>query len=395
MPLWKRLPLALLLLALSLFLLKSTIQYAHATLLAANDTPPTLRQALQITPGNADWRLRLATLEPPNQAYWLDSALAQDPNFTLARIERGVASEVANNPAAAEADFLEAARRDHQYLPRWTLAAFYFRRHDRPKFQTWAHQALEMAYGDALPLFQMAAQLGMPTDGPDGIRQTLLPDRPPVYQAFLSHCLATSDFPAAAQAAQHLIRIGTATHDGNSILGAIGALFRANHISESVALWNQAANAHWFPHAALNPDAGPLVSNPEFNFEFLPTGFDWNHPTVDGVAFWRFGAGRGFQVELSHSQPESCTLVTLPLPVAPKRSYRLQISSHTEIPPASGLTWRIANHDWDAAKDLDDTFAPPDKSDPLYLSLVYNRAIGTKRLEGTLTIMKVTVGPAQ
>jgi hypothetical protein len=379
-----RLPLALLLLAPTLFLLKSSLQFAYATILSTN--PATLRQALTLTPANPDWRVRLAGIEPSNRTAWLDSALALDPNLTLARIERGVHSEISNNPAAAESDFLEAARRDHQYLPRWTLAAFYFRQHDRPHFQTWARQALEMAYGDALPLFQMAGQLGMTVQD---IRQTLLPDRPPVYQAFLTHTLDKADYPAAAEAAQHLIQIGTAARYRDPILYAVDALFRAGQIDPSVALWNQAANAHWIPHAPLRP---AMVANPEFAFEFLPAGFDWTHNPIDGVVFWRT---RGYQIELSHNQPESCTLTTLPLPLEPGRTYRLQVAATTEIAPNSGLTWQIQKQTWDAAKPVDATFTAPPKPEPQYLRLTYTRALGTKRLEGTLTLQKVTIEPTE
>jgi hypothetical protein len=42
---------------------------------------------------------------------------------------------------------------DNTFLPRWTLANYYFRHDDLAKFWFWAKQSAAMVYGDAQPLF--------------------------------------------------------------------------------------------------------------------------------------------------------------------------------------------------------------------------------------------------
>ena len=53
----------------------------------------------------------------------------------------------------------KAARVDHQYLPAWTLANFYFRRGDSAKFWPWARRAAALTYDDYRPLLRLADTL--------------------------------------------------------------------------------------------------------------------------------------------------------------------------------------------------------------------------------------------
>jgi len=60
----------------------------------------------------------------------------------------------------AEQCLLRAAEADRQYLPRWTLANFYFRHKDTEKFWAWAKSSAEMVYGEAAsPLFRLCGQV--------------------------------------------------------------------------------------------------------------------------------------------------------------------------------------------------------------------------------------------
>jgi hypothetical protein len=371
----RRFPAAALLLAIAAVHVTYCVRFAWAGILAENDTVPALRRAIQLEPANAAYFSRLASLDPESHVKWLETALALHPTDPLLWIERGVNQEILGNPSAAEADLLEAARCDRQYVPRWTLAAFYFRQHDVPKFQAAARQALEMAWGDALPLFQVAAQLGMSLDD---VRRTMLPDRAPVLAAFVSECLRRSDFDETFRTTLRLVEIGT-MDDRATALASIDALFRAGQTSGAVELWNRLASAHWIPTPGITSAA--LIANPDFSLEFLPSGFDWHPSVVDGVVFWRLGHGRGLQIEISGGQPESCTLLTLPLPLDAAKTYNLHIQA-SGLPAGSGLKWKLGAQEWEAAEDVNadlESAAAP-------LSLVYNRAQGTRRVAGTLTI---------
>ena len=385
----KRIPIAALLLGAAIFHITWSLRYAYANILAQQETADALTHATQLTPWDADYYGRLASLDPENRARWLDTALKLNPRSALLWIEYAVNAEVSGDRSTAESSFLEAARYDHQYIPRWTLAAFYFRQRDMRKFQTWARQALEMAWGDALPLFQMATQLGM---SPDDIRRTMLPDRPPVLSAFISECLRLNNFDEALRTARRLVEIGSGD-DRSIVLYSVESLFQANRRDDAVDLWNRAVAAHWMPHPTISRDR--LITNPSFSFQFLPAGFDWKQPTLDGVVFWRLGSPRGLMIEFSGRQPESCTLLSLPLPLEPGKSYTLQTSlTASRIAGDAGLKWRLGTQEWDALKDTM-TFESPSKPQPLQLALIYNRALGTKRIEGNLSIHSVAVTPSE
>lgn len=373
-------PLAVLLIVVAAAHITYCIRYAWAGILAGQDTAPALQRATQLEPANAAYFSRLASIDPENRVKWLETALKLHPTDPLLWIERGVNEEVSGNPSAAEADLLEAARRDHQYVPRWTLAAFYFRQRNVPKFQAAAHQALEMAWGDALPLFQMAAQLGMSLDD---VRRTMLPDRAPVLAAFVSECLRRNNLDEILRTTRRLIEIGT-IDDRQTALTSIDALFRAGRSPGAVELWNRMAASPWMPHPAITSTA--LITNPDFSFEFLPAGFDWHPSVVEGIVFWRLGKGRGLQIEISGRQPESCTLLTLPLPLEPARTYTLHLEA-SGLSPGTGLKWKLGAEEWEAATDVNVSVESPAAP----LTLIYNRALGTKRVEGTLTIREATV----
>jgi hypothetical protein len=61
----------------------------------------------------------------------------------------------------------------------------------------------------------------------------------------------------------------------------------------------------------------------------------------------------------------------------------------TGIAEGSGLKWRVGGQEWDVQQEAM-TFRSPAKPEPVRLSLVYTRAIGTKRIEGKIGIQEVT-----
>jgi len=106
--------------------------------------------------------------------YWLraanlaryESSLAQlrasvslNPRLSSAWIHLGLDAEGDGNMTEAESDLLQAARVDHQYLPAWTLANFYFRRGDSANFWPWARRAAALTYDDYRPLLRLADTL--------------------------------------------------------------------------------------------------------------------------------------------------------------------------------------------------------------------------------------------
>ena len=127
---------------------------------------------VRLTVAEADFRRNpdLAAQSP----YWLRAAnlasyeslpvelrasVSLNPRLSSAWIHLGLDAEGDGNKTEAESDLLQAARVDHQYLPAWTLANFYFRRGDSAKFWPWAQRAAALTYDDYRPLLRLADTL--------------------------------------------------------------------------------------------------------------------------------------------------------------------------------------------------------------------------------------------
>src|SRR5262245_55664891 len=130
----------LLLLALTLATSRS-VRVALADHGLREENVPGLEHALRLTPEQAVVYTRLASVieseDPERATNLLERAVALNPWDTTARIRLGLRREAAGDLDRAEQDLLEAARHDRLYLPRWTLANYYFRRGNTARFWQW------------------------------------------------------------------------------------------------------------------------------------------------------------------------------------------------------------------------------------------------------------------
>jgi hypothetical protein len=137
----------------------------------------------------------------------------------------------------------------------------------------------------------------------------------------------------------------------------------------------------------------------------LPANFDWTLPSYDGLNSWT-GAG-GLEVEFTGRQPEICTIAEQTI-VLPPGKYSLHSSySTSEIPPGTGLKWQIVQRGTDkllaestdlssdAPQDPAMTFSIPPGPFSYGVRLAYQRALGTTRISGSLTVSSVQIESAQ
>jgi len=99
--------------------------------------------------------------------------------------------------AEAEVELLQAARVDHQYVPAWTLANFYFRRGDPANFWPWAQKAAARTFDDYRPLLRLADVLE-PSPREVAIR---LGSGPPLLRAYLDVLIGAGRLDAAQEIA--------------------------------------------------------------------------------------------------------------------------------------------------------------------------------------------------
>jgi hypothetical protein len=374
----------------------------YATILFAQDSPGAVAQAVGLTPGAASYHARLAQLQPARASAEYETALRLNPRDSNRRIEMSVLQEVNGDDAAAEASLIQAVRYSRYYLPKFSLAAFYFRHENAPEFRDWARQALMVSSSDPHPIFQMAQRLGSSNRD---IASQVVPDRAPVLSAWLEFLL---DGRAVSQqsteirtAAERLIAAGS-TVDGRAVLRACDELLNAGDIEDSRTLWDGLAGRHWIPYGPLGRTGRDPVTNDSFAYEPLAHGFDWKLNNGPGIATSRAG---GLGIEFNGKEPEHMLLASQTLALLPSRRYHLTVRYRTQgIAPGAGLRCRVIAYGADAkplmdALDLSGsshsgqpvTFETPPKPQPLTLTLSYDRELGTAKIEGFLIVEKVQI----
>lgn len=375
-----------------------SLRFAAADFLYRRDSPEALRRALLLAPGDARLHLRSAELHenPAARLAALETALALNPRDSSAWIELGLRSEIGGSFPKAERCLLEAARIDKTYEPRAALANFYFRRNRPEMFWPWVREALNIAYGDMAPLFRLCWGI---SEDPGLILERAIPANPKVLSQYLQFLLAASRWDAAVPVAHRLLRHARPEHQP-VLLSCCDRLLDAGRGLQALSLWNGMIAARLLPYSPLRPEAGAALTNPTFSLLPLSRGFDWRIPRLEGVLVAREQNTSALRLSFSGKQPERCEPLSQFLFLRPSASYRFRFLYRTSgIRPSAGLRWEIypwnrpgapfaasdslSSENW-TAQDLRFT-SPPDVT-LARLALTYRRALGTTRIEGSLTL---------
>jgi hypothetical protein len=342
-------------------------------------------------------RRRAAELVPGNVRYQANSDLAVvrlSPYGSAARIRLGFQAELAGDQKGAEDWFLKAAEVDRTYEPRWALANFYFRRGRAEEFWLWARRSAEMAYQNQSALFDLSWRM---SQDPDTILRRAIPDRPRILAQYLDYLLRLRKLEPASRAVSRLIPLAGA-EDQKLLLAYCDRLLEAGQSTAAVASWNLLAARALIPHEPLEPSAGRSLTNGDFAIEPTSSGFDWRVAAVGGVAVSRPRPPGGIRFSFSGNQPENALLLSQLLPLAPSTKYRFRFErSASGISSGSGLQWVLQEGPTGGELGrLPETasefpFTTPAGCRLANLSLVYRRAPGTTRIEGSLVLHRVTL----
>lgn len=378
------------------------LRLGQADWLARAGEAAAMARAVELAPGNAGYRARLAGMKGPTgedagaAAEELERAVALKPGYASAWIELGLRREARGEVEKAEQCLLEAARVDRMFEPRWALANFYFRRGEVKRFWEWARRAGEMVYGDARPLFRLCWEMT-----PDArlILERVAPDRAVTLRQYLGFLVSENHLEGAEAVAERLADTGDRREAG-VLLDYCSRLLDMGWLDPAMRTWNRMAARGVIEGERLAPEQGASLTNAGFRRKPLGRGFDWRLPGPAGVTVTR-GEGEGaVRVGFSGKQPEQCELLWQWTPVAAGRKYRLRFESRTEgVASPSGLAWRIFDPrsrveltpdapgltagDWGRAEV---SFQAPAGTRLLRLALCYRRASGTTRLQGALWI---------
>lgn len=366
-------------------LLVARLAYAEA--LFRRETPPDIRRALWLdraTPP-AHYFERLGSFQ---------GALLSNPRLSSAWIALGLEAERHGSNGEAERDLLEAGRVDRQYAPAWTLANFYFRRHDDSSFWLWARRSAELAApefaaSDLRPLLQLAN--AVEPDALTALNELGASSR--VARADLDYLIGACRFDAAQEVARLLLARGS-SEDQARLVEMTDRQIRAGNAAYALELWHGL-----FPGA----DAGGTLSNGNLQQPPRGAGFGWRLPFAEGVASQWEPSRLIFS--FSGSQAESCALLEQIVLLGPAvRPYRLSFEYLTAgLPAPTGVHW-----DLDGQESL--SLEPPSgwregsavfsrhllRGHDMSLSrlrLLYRREPGTVRAQGRVELRHLRMEP--
>jgi tetratricopeptide (TPR) repeat protein len=339
--------------------------------------------------------MRLAAFDETRGQQLLETVVKLDPYNAEADVELSLRLEAAGNYSQAEKLLQNAFAIDHTFLPRWSLANFYFRRDNMPAFWLWARMAADIPSDQTEPLFELCWRAS--TD-PNEISRNILNNNPELIGQYLSFLLEKNQLPAAAEIAYRLMRFGDPATDNPLEFSVINRLIGAGDGSTAKTLWSALIEKHWVIADQTAPN------NPNFARDPLPVGFDWALSSNSGMRTWL--GTLGMETEFSGRQPEECKIAEQDL-VLPPGNYVMEYAYQTAgIAPETGLKWQIIAPDSEtplaesldlSSESLDDAklaFSVSPSTPVMILRLHYRRDLGTPRIAGSLTIHSVQIHPS-
>jgi hypothetical protein len=359
-------------------------------------------RAVRLSPGDADFRLKLADVRQAagsDPAAALEAAAGLDPGNADAWIRLGVAAEIRGDLRMAESRLLEAAHTSRQFAPRWALANYYARRNDPAHFWPWARQSLLMGYGDLNPVFRLCWNMSQDAGL---IFDRAIPPRREVLDLYLWFLIGERRRAASEQAATKLAALGT-IEDQRLLVAWCNWQLEAGAGAATLPVWNALCARHLVPYAPIDPDRGPLTDG-GFEAASVGGGFGWRPAPTRGVTIGRNRSPRYLWIAYSGDQPETHAALVQFVPVTPGASYRFGFEYHTsELPLASGLRWSVfdartgvdlaaaspwlSSVDWKAAEL---SFRAPD-SGLARLTLTSQRLPGATRIEGSVALRDLSM----
>ncbi len=245
------------------------------------DDEASLRRAVRLDPGNAEYHYRLGIREmelqfPGRAVPWLESATRLNPDSSKYWID-----------LAADRQLLGDTEREKAALDR-ALAV-----DPRTPETAWQAANFFLAAGmtdAAMQQFRTVLENDAPLTWPaittawkihpdaDSLLDSVVP--PAANIPFLQFLISRNE-PAAAQKVWEKIFVLQQPVERSDLLGYEHYLLTHKEVSQAVAVWQQAARLADL--AAYEPSPENLLVNGDFSLEILNGGFDWAHETQPGV----------------------------------------------------------------------------------------------------------------
>ncbi len=369
-----------------------SLQLARADHYFRKDTDQSIRMAIRMVPDGWPYYMRLAQYERANARELLSTSLKLNPYDAQANIELGLQYEADGDYARAQKQLLQAYNIDHTYLPRWTLANYYFRRGNMPEFWAWARSAAAMPSDDIGGLLELCWRAA---PDPAVVTGAILNEKPEFLRQYINYLVAKNEPRAAAEIAPHLIRAGDPQSDLPVLFGVVNRLIQTSEARSADTLWRLLIGNHWVVADSSIPNNDRFARTP------LPVGFDWSIPEYTGLHSWP--GVSGLETEFAGTEPENCVIAEQYVVLSPG-NYQFNYSYRTsEIPKGAGIQWQVLDPGSQLAiaesSDLSSnemkqsvlSFTVPPGMSLLSLRLTYKRPLGMVRVSGALRMQSVQI----
>jgi O-antigen ligase len=365
-----------------------SLRIGWADTLYHRGTPEGVSHAIALWPEQPEYHFGLAQIDPEHAVQHLRYAVALNPFLTSARIALASQMEAAGDNTGAETNLLEAARRDRQYTPAWALANFYFRANRPDQFWRWARVATGISYGGLSPLFDLCFTL---TDDAQAVFQRVVGSRLLVEREFMAYLIGKDRLADTGPVA---VRIATnaSEDDREVLLSYIDRALDAGQFQPARQTWNELASRRLVPYETSKPG---ILINGDFRQPLLGHAFDWRIPATGcAIAARTLSTAPALEVSFSGKEPENCEFLDHYVDLSKGAQYVLRYQYRTsDLPKQTGLHWFV-NQGEDQELSASDEWAAgewhfPAPADTVRVVLGYHRALGTRRIEGTILLRQV------
>jgi tetratricopeptide (TPR) repeat protein len=395
--------------AACIFLTFRSAHIALADLRAQRNGLDGLDAAIRMEPGDSVLLARDALFRnsnddlSPAEDQRLEHAADLDPLNADLPMALGLRAEFRGHPAEAERYLVHAAEIDHTFRPAWTLANFYFRSDQPAKSWPMIQRALNLnplAF-DPTPVFDLCWN---ETADSKKIAE-LLPTRGAMSAAYLRYLITKQKTDSAVEFWPHALEaLNPADPLGvDAPLRIAEFLIQANRVPEATRIWNQVVDRRIIASGKLDPEAGVSIANPEFAFAPIERAFDW-HVTHEGKVVSVVDRS-AVRFEFDGNEPEYSLLLFTIAPLISAREYRLvwQVdASRLSSLQDPGFVLQVILEPGEIVnecqilnrRDNDGIcrFTSRPDTTRAQINLIYRRAIGTARVQGTFQINALKLG---
>lgn len=315
---------------------------ARAQWLFQRDTASSVPAAVRLVPYNSEYVARLAAWRQPERPALLHRAIALNSFDFESLIQIGFVEEFQKRDlASAERYYLKAADVNKMFLPKWTLANFYFRHERSDEFFHWAMATLAITPYSPDPVF---TQMWLMSQDAASIAGAI-PNRPRTllaYAWFLSNNHQYAAIPSIVQRLISAVGKGDPHAWGrDDLLAAIeDRLIAVGDRDASLSAWASMVRAGWLQQSV--PSGDHPITNEHFKLSFFQHGFDWIPAEVDGIRVEQFPSEGSLRIQFSGDEPEHAHVLQQAVPLDANRTYDFgwHVESRLTALP-SGLTWHL------------------------------------------------------